>query len=144
MQLTKNFTLAEFTESDTAERVGIDNTPSANALANLKKTAEGMQKVRDLLGKPISISSGYRSPALNRYIGGSSSSHHCFGYAVDFKSPSFGTPYEVTKAIIASDIKYDQIIWEGTWVHISFSPAMRMQKLTATFKNGKATYSEFK
>lgn len=136
--------LSEFTESDTAERLGIANTPTQNALANLKKTAEGMQLIRDLLGKPIFITSGYRSPTLNRAIGGSTSSHHCFGYAVDFKCPNFGIPYEITKKIIASDIKYDQIIFEGTWVHISFAPSMRMQKLTATFKNGKATYSEFK
>lgn len=144
MQLTKNFTLSEFIESETAERKGVDNTPSELVINNLKIAAEGMQKIRDLLGQPIFISSGYRSPKLNKAIGGSATSAHCYGYAVDFKCPNFGTPYEVTKKIIASGLKFDQIIWEGTWVHVSFDPKMRNQKLTATFKNGKVTYSEFK
>ena len=111
---------------------------------NIKIAAEGMQKIRELLDNPIFISSGYRSPKLNKAIGGSATSAHCFGYAVDFKCPNFGAPYEVTKKIIDSGLKFDQIIWEGTWVHISFAPTMRQQKLTATFKNGTVTYSEFR
>jgi len=147
MKLTKNFTLSEFVESETAERKGIDNTPSQLVIDNIKIAAEGMQKIRELLDNPIFISSGYRSPKLNKAIGGSATSAHCFGYAVDFKCPNFGAPYEVTKKIIDSGLKFDQVIEEGGnsgWIHISFDPRLRQEKLSAKFVNGRAIYTEFK
>lgn len=143
-KLSENFTLEELTYSETAERLGIDNTPSPAVLENLKLTASKMEEVREVLGgEPIFISSGYRGPTLNRFIGGSTNSAHKTGYAVDFKCPGFGTPEQITRCIQLSGIKYDQLIYEGTWVHISFGPELRQQTLTATFKNGKASYSTF-
>lgn len=146
-QLTAHFTLEEFTHSDTALRTGIKNIPSLQALENLKTVASGLEQVRAILGKPIFVTSGYRSPTLNRFIGGSTTSAHCLGYAVDFKCPQFGTPDAITRAIKDSGIKADQVICEGGvsgWVHISFAPSMRRQTLTAVFdKNGKAHYTNF-
>jgi hypothetical protein len=144
MKLSDNFYLAEFTQSDTALRLGIKNIPSPNIMGNLKKLADGLEQVRALLGHPITVSSGYRSPTLNRAIGGSENSAHCLGYAADIKCWKFGTPDEIVRKIKASDIQADQIICEGNWVHVSFAPAMRNQYLRALFDNkGKATYREF-
>lgn len=142
MKLTDHFTLEEFTDSDTALRLGIDNTPPAPIEDFLRLTAVGMEKVRLLLGKPIRINSGYRCPALNKAVGGSTYSDHLLGYAVDFVCPEFGTPVEIARAIEKSTITYGQLICEGKWVHISFNPKKLRETLTATFNNGKATYSK--
>ena len=140
-----NFSIAELCVSESATRLGINNVPSTIVLGNLKTLIDGLEKVRIILnGGSIHISSGYRSPTLNRSIGGASSSAHCLGFAADFTCKSFGSPEEITRIIENSNIKYDQLIYEGTWVHISFAPTMRQQTLTATFTKGKATYSEFK
>jgi zinc D-Ala-D-Ala carboxypeptidase len=144
MKLSDNFYLAEFTQSDTALRLGIKNIPSPSIMGNLKKLADGLEKVRALLGHPITVSSGYRSPTLNRAIGGSENSAHCLGYAADIKCWKFGTPDEIVRKIKDSGIQVDQVIAEGNWTHISFAPAMRNQYLRALFDNkGKATYREF-
>jgi hypothetical protein len=131
MQLSAHFTLDEFTRSDTAERLGIDNTPDTEALENLMLTAGKMEAVRELLGKPIIVSSGYRSPELNAAVGGSKQSHHTQGLACDFTCPDAGTPKEVCQTIAASEaVVFDQLIYEHSWVHVSFSPALRGQVLT--------------
>lgn len=147
MKLTEHFSLAELVSSSTALRTGIKNIPSPNQMGNLKLTAEGLEKVRALLGFPLFITSGFRSPTLNRFIGGSSSSAHCLGYAADFKCPQFGSPDDIVRKIKSSAIEYDQLICEGGingWVHISFDPQMRRQVLNALFDNkGKASYREF-
>lgn len=144
MKLSEHFTLAEFTQSDTALRTGIKNMPSPNQLGILKQTAEQLEQVRELLGQPIFVTSGYRSPTLNRFIGGSANSAHCLGYAVDFKCPQYGSPVDIVAKIKDSGIKYDQLINEGFWVHISFDERMRQQTLSALFDNkGKATYRPF-
>jgi zinc D-Ala-D-Ala carboxypeptidase len=131
MQLSEHFTLAEFIRSDTAARRGIDNTPSPVVLTNLKLTAIGMEKVRALLGTPIIISSGYRSPELNAAIGGSTQSHHMQGLACDFTCPDYGSPIEICRRIAAADaVVFDQLIYEHSWVHVSFAPALRGQVLT--------------
>lgn len=144
MKLSEHFTLAELTQSSTALRVGIQNIPSPHAMANLKVLADGLEQVRSLLKAPIFITSGYRSPTLNRFIGGSQSSAHCLGFAADFKCPQFGAPVDIVAAIKASGIKYDQLINEGFWVHISFALELRQQTLSALFDNkGKASYRPF-
>jgi len=131
MMLSPHFHLDEFITSPTAERRGIDNTPSPAILERLKLTAEHLEKVRAVLKKPILISSGYRSPALNAAVGGSRTSDHMDGYAADFICPGFGPPLAVCKAIVAAGIKFDQLIEEnGRWVHIGFSPRMRQSVLT--------------
>jgi zinc D-Ala-D-Ala carboxypeptidase len=142
MQLTQHFHLSEFTDSNYATRHGIKNLPSPHIIGNLKTLAEGLERIRSLLGYPISISSGYRNPELNRGIGGASNSAHLYGYAADFICPAFGTPVEIVKLIKKSGMKFDQLIEEGRWVHISVDPKMRQQTLTATFNKGKATYRE--
>jgi len=143
MQLTEHFALAELTASSTALRRGIDNTPDAPTIANLSRiTAPGMEAVRALLGCPITVLSGYRSPVLNEAVGGSKTSAHVRGYAVDFICPEYGNPREIVTCIEQSNIRFDQIIFEGTWVHISFDPIQRGQILTAHFSAGKATYTQ--
>jgi zinc D-Ala-D-Ala carboxypeptidase len=144
MKLSPNFFLSEFVESESAERLGVDNTPDALALANLFKLAALMEQVRALLGnKAIGVSSGYRGPALNRAIGGSKTSDHMRGEAADFKCRSFGTPLDICRAIVKSDIQFGQLIWEGSWVHISLpnrGPGRNREVMTAKFvkqANGK-------
>lgn len=137
MKLSANFHLDEFVTSQTAARRGIDNTPSPEVIKRLRNTAKGLERVRAVLGKPILISSGYRSPALNKAVGGSATSDHMNGDAADFISPGFGAPIAICRAIVAAGIKFDQLIEEGTWVHISFGPRMRGQILT--MRNGKYT-----
>lgn len=141
-RLTPNFTLEEMTQSQTAVRRGIKNEANPVIKNNLTITAANMEEVRKLLcNNSIAINSGYRNLEVNRLIGGSSKSAHMEGWAVDFTCHKFGTPAQIVDVIKASDIKFDQLIEEGTWVHISFAPARRKQVLKASFKNGKATYT---
>ena len=129
--LSEHFTLEEATFSDTAVRQGIENQPSATQYSNMTIAAEGMEKVRALLGKGIKVNSWLRLPAVNVAVGGSKVSSHMDGWAIDFTCAGFGDPYAVCKAIEASDIKFDQMIHEyGRWTHISFAPEMRQQKMT--------------
>ena len=139
MNITPHFSLEEFTYSDTATRLSIDQTPSAESMANLLITAQGMEKVRDILEHPIRIHSGYRSPALNRVINGAANSAHCSGFAADFTCPGFGSPLSICRAIGQTNIDFDQLIYEGTWVHISFKPPLRRSVMTARFSPGKPT-----
>ena len=117
-----NFSMDELTHSDTAARHGIDNTPNDNEKENLYKLAMEMEDVRELLNnKPIFVSSGYRSLALNELLGSKKTSAHIKGLAADFTCRQFGTPNEIVFALINSDIPYDQVILEfDRWVHISF------------------------
>ena len=116
-QLSEHFSLAELTVTNKS----IDNTPITEGLQSLRYTAQQMELVRTLLGKPIKITSAYRSPAVNKAVGGAASSQHLKGQAVDFTCTSFGTPRDIVLAIKASSIKYDQLICEySSWVHISF------------------------
>ena len=144
MQLTEHFTLEELTFSQTATRKGINNEPSETVKANLETLAKGLERVRAILLSPLHISSGYRSPDLNKLIGGSAKSAHMDGYAADFTAPAFGNPEAIVRTLKRSMLPVDQVVMEGTWVHISFAPAMRNQFLTPTFNNGVATYSEYK
>lgn len=125
MQLSEYFTLAEFTVSQEAARKGISNTPPAFAMANLKFLAKNMDKVRAALGNnPIHVSSAYRSPELNRAIGGAAKSQHVEGLACDFTCSGFGGTWNVCSAIIEAGLKFDQLIHEyDHWVHISFVPS---------------------
>jgi zinc D-Ala-D-Ala carboxypeptidase len=127
MQLTKHFTLQEMTASETAVRHGFDNTPNATELANLVRTAELLEEVKTILGgKPVMINSAFRSKLVNDAVGSKDSSQHRIGCAADIRVPGMN-PDEVCRAIIASDIQFDQIIREfynpeakaGGWTHIS-------------------------
>ena len=141
--LSDHFTLDEFTASETAVRKGIDNTPPPVITERLRMLAAILEQVRSLLGNnSIRISSGYRCIALNRAIGSGDLSAHVLGYAVDFTCPNFGTPKEVANKIAESPIKFDQLIYEGTWVHLSIDPRNRREVLTAHFGNGKTSYTK--
>lgn len=131
-QLSPHFTLEEMTFSQTAARRGIDNDPPPEVRERLNITAARMEGVRRALGeKAIRVSSGYRSPALNKVIGGSDTSAHTLGWAVDFTCAGFGAPLEVARALAESGIAFDQLIHEfDSWVHISFDPRGRQQLLT--------------
>ncbi len=131
MNLSPNFTLEEATFSETAVRMGINNQPSPEQLENMKIAADGMEKIRALLGKPIRVNSWLRLPDVNVAVGGSKISSHMDGWAIDFTCAGFGDPYTVAKALKDSDIQVDQCIHEfGRWVHVSFAPQMRGQFLT--------------
>jgi hypothetical protein len=146
MKLSNSFNLIEFTSSETASRRGIDNTPSIAVIENLRLLCENvLQPLRDKYGKSINITSGYRSPKLNKAIGGSSTSQHCFGQAADIQvdKKDYLKVWEILKTL-----PFDQIIFEfGTesapdWIHVSFVQGKnRGQKLKAV-KNifGKTEY----
>jgi hypothetical protein len=123
MQLTDHFSLEELIASETAARQGIDNAPPAALMPNLRALAAGLELVRTALGgRPIHINSGYRCKALNTRIGGAKLSRHMDGLAADILCPSFGTPLEVCRAIVAAGVKPDQVIHEfGKWCHVSFA-----------------------
>lgn len=139
MNLSRNFTLDEAIQSSTASRECIDNTPDSETIEAMKLAAIGLEKVRKLLGVYVVVLSWFRCLLLNRAIGSGDSSGHVKGWAIDFRAPKYGTPKQIATAIWASDIVFDQLIYEGSWVHISFDPRARMQVLTAVFKPGKAT-----
>jgi putative chitinase len=149
MQLSPNFKLSEFTKSDTAIRKRIDNTPGPQHAANLKKVCEKiLEPVRTHFAKPIRINSGYRGPALNSAVGGSSKSQHCNGQAVDFEIDGLANP--VLAKWVADNCEFDQIILEfydpkegpnSGWVHASYAEgANRKQIMTAMTVNGKTVY----
>lgn len=120
-KLSPHFRLRFLVRSHTADKLGIDNTPSLEILRALQRLAENLEVLRVLLGNvPIYISSGYRSLALNRAIGSKDTSAHRDGRAADFDAPDFGSPYQICRAIAASDIAFDQLIYEHTWTHIAF------------------------
>ena len=149
MQLSPHFKLNEFTKSDTAIRKRIDNTPGAVHAKNLQKVCEKiLEPVRNHFQKPVRINSGYRGPALNSAVGGSSKSQHCNGEAVDFEIDGLANP-ELAKWV-SENCEFDQIILEfynpkegpnSGWVHASYSEGKnRKQKLTAVTENGKTVY----
>ena len=125
--MTPHFTLAELTATNHRE---FDNTPNEKELANLQKLAEFLEQVKTTLdGKPIMINSAFRSKQVNDSVGSKDTSQHRLGYAADFKVPGM-TPDQVVRAIIDSDLQFDQIIREfDAWTHISISPSPRRQAL---------------
>ena len=125
--MTPHFTLAELTATSHRQ---FDNTPNEKELANLQKLAEFLEQVKTLLdGKPIMINSAFRSKAVNDSVGSKDTSQHRLGYAADFKVPGM-TPDQVVRALVASDLPYDQVIREfDAWTHVSISPSPRRQAL---------------
>ena len=152
MQLSKNLTLAEVTRSESAKRNGISNMPTPQHIENFKKLAEKIfQPIRDHFGVPIRISSGYRSAALNKAIGGSSTSQHCSGEAIDIDMDGTSITNKQVFDFIKDNLIFDQVIYEfGTdknpdWVHVSYKSTgtQRKQVLRARRVNGKTTYSTY-
>jgi zinc D-Ala-D-Ala carboxypeptidase len=147
MQLSKHLSLAEVTRSETAKRKGVSNMPTPEHLENFKLLAEKVfEPIREHFGVPIHISSGYRSKELNKAIGGSSSSEHCEGRAIDIDMD--GSASGVTNKQIFNFIKenldFNQLIneFDYSWVHVSYNPngKQRKQVLNAVKKGGKTYY----
>ena len=149
MKLSENFTMAEFIKSDTADRLGIDNTPEGEHLENAKALFENVvQKVRDHFG-PTVINSGYRCPELNEAVRGSKTSQHCHGEAADIEVPGVANG-ELAQWIV-DNLEFDQVILEfytpgqpsSGWVHVTYKKdgSNRNKALTASRVDGKTVYS---
>lgn len=154
MQLSAHLSLAEVTRSDSAKRKGISNQPTPEHIENFKKLAEKVfEPIRNHFGVPIHISSGYRSKALNEAIGGSLTSQHCSGEAIDIDMD--GSTNGVSNADVFKYIKdhlqFDQLIWEfgsnsnPDWVHVSYESTGRQRKqiLKAKKVGGKTVYEAY-
>lgn len=141
MKLTEHFSLEEFTYSTTAKRLKIENKIPDHLMANIQFTAKKLELVRKVLAHPIIITSGYRCPALNNQVGGSQTSAHTKGLAVDFHC-AYGNPKQICQRLIMADVEFDKIIQEyNQWVHIEFSHInQRRRVLTAVKQNGKTIY----
>jgi hypothetical protein len=127
--------LEEFSFSETAARLGLDNTPIPTVITNLDLVAAVMERIRTLLGdRPIVVRSGYRSVAVNKAVGGVATSAHCHGLACDFVCPTFGTPAEVALVILKSGIEYDQLILEYGWVHVGLAQEGSLSRREALTK----------
>lgn len=149
MQLSRNLSLREATKSITALRLGIDNTPDEYEIKNLERIAHAIfQPLRDHFDTAIAVTSGFRSKALNKAIGGSKYSQHIVGEALDLDADVYGG---VTNAelfeFIATRLEFDQLIWEfgddenPAWVHVSLKrEGNRGRKLKAVREDGKTTY----
>ena len=141
----KYFTIQELTKSATAQRKGIDNTPSVQVRANLTALIEKvLDPLREAYGKPIIVTSGYRCEKLNKAVGGAASSQHVKGEAADIRSVQ-DTPEENKKLfdlIVKLGLPFDELINEYgyDWVHVSFGSRHRRQKLKAVKKNGRTSY----
>ena len=136
MQLSPNFSLAEFTVSDTAERIGDANLPTPAHLANLKVTAVGFEAARHILGDcAIVLTSGYRNARVNRAVKGVKTSAHTLGFAGDFHAagiPPLSVARQLAAAMRAGRIKFDQLILESSRniCHLSFDPRLRCEVKT--------------
>ena len=147
MKLSENFSLAEMIRSQSAIKHKIDNTPSEDHLENLKRLCEEvLEPIRELINQPMRVTSGYRSPALNKIVGGSKTSQHSQGLACDFVVDGADL-LAIAKLIAESEIPYDQLIaedFDGTnirWIHVSGGvDKTRRQILTMSKVKGKAHY----
>lgn len=149
----KYFSIKELTSSATAVRKGIDNTPTPTIRAALTALVSNvLDPLRELYGKPIIVTSGYRCPKLNKAVGGATNSQHTKGEAADIRSVSdkYSDNKKLFELIKKSNLPFDQLIWEyGTdtgpdWIHVSFKEAGRRNILRAYKKAGKAYYVTIK
>lgn len=145
MKVTEHFSMEELTVSETAGRLGIDNSVPTALLPNIVKLASRMEMVRAILGKPIHVNSGFRCKKLNDAIPGSSKvSAHMSALAMDFICPAFGTPLDVCMALKDhKELHFDQLIFEHSWVHIGFKANdedARGQLLTANNPGAGVSY----
>lgn len=147
MNLSKNFTLDELCKSEIAIRRSIDNTPTETVISNLQALVLNvLQPIRNSLG-PITINSGYRSPAVNVAVGGSPTSDHCLGMAADIEIAGYDN--KMLAKFIEQNFKFTQLILEfyedgqpaSGWVHVSFDPNdLKCQTLRAVKQNNKTVY----
>lgn len=139
MRLSKNFTLSEIIRSNTAKRKGINNSPTDKHLKNLQLMITHLiQPIRDELG-PIRVTSGYRSPRLNRSIGGSRKSQHCKGQALDLQFWQDGKMEnkKIYDFIKESGLEFDQMIneFDFSWIHISYNHKSNRNVVLEAYKD---------
>lgn len=155
MKISKYVNISEVTNSDTAKRKGIDNSPTPEHLENLKVTCtEVFDKVREHFDVPIYISSGYRSAALNKAIGGSATSDHNNGKALDLDQDGKGNGVTNRQVFdyIKDNLEFDQLIWEfgssqnPDWVHVGYRKGANRKQVLRAIRNasGKTTYAPYK
>tara|TARA_R110002153_G_scaffold5642_7_gene26210 strand:+ start:514 stop:984 length:471 start_codon:yes stop_codon:yes gene_type:complete len=146
LKISKNLNLAEVTRSETAKRRKIDNAPTDEHIENLKILAANIfQPMRDHFGKPIYISSGYRSEALNKAIKGSKTSQHCKGEAIDIDNDNAnnGVTNRDIFEFIRDNLKFDQLINEfpvkgnPSWVHVSYSKTQQRNQVLKAYKDSR-------
>lgn len=128
----KYFTFDELSRSDTATRLNIDNTPSSSARSNLAALTDNiLDPLREAWGKPITVNSGYRCPALNKAVGGSATSQHMSGQAADITTGNKVDNARLFQLVQYLGLPFDQLIDEQgfAWIHISYSPRHRRQVL---------------
>jgi zinc D-Ala-D-Ala carboxypeptidase len=146
-QLTKHFSLSELASSPTAQKHGINNTPNDAIIDNLIIVCEGLEVIRKEAGLPIVITSGYRSPELNKLVGGSKNSHHCDGQAVDFSIPgmSIEDTFQLIKRLVKEGkLNVHQVIQEfSQWIHLSIVyKGNKNEFLRAVKSKGKTIYQK--
>lgn len=142
MNIGKHFTLEEMTASETAARLGYPNVPGKTETASLTNLVTHiLDPLREMIGKPIAVNSGFRSVAVNKAVGGVGDSQHCLGEAADIHVTGM-TIGDLFAYIKKSGLPFDQLIDEfGSWVHVSYGPKNRRQTLTARTINGRTVYS---
>lgn len=152
MNLSIHFTLSELCASQTADRLGLDNTPSPEIIANLTALCHGLEMIRALIGVPVHISSGYRSSQVNRAVRGQPGSQHCLGQAADITAPNYGDAKSLLKVILAHKLPFDQAILEyykpatltepaRGWVHVSFVKGTPRQQALVIDNLGTRNYA---
>lgn len=149
IRISKHISIKEATRSNTAERLGINNFPDSPTLVNMQALAENVfEPLREHFGHPIYITSFYRSPELNKAIGGSPTSQHCGGQAIDIDDVIGESTNADFFNYIKDNLDFDQLIWEfgndsnPNWVHVSYSAFNnRGNVLKAVKENGKTKYT---
>ena len=150
-KVSENFWFSELIHSNTADKHGIDNYPSDSVKKNLEDSCKYLwQPARDVLGKPVSPSCAHRCKLVNKLVGGSDSSAHVHGFAMDFTAPSFGRPKDIVKKLVIEfrkkGIKWDQMILEypdsktGGWVHLAWKNSQGKQRCQTLLKTNKINY----
>jgi hypothetical protein len=145
MNLTKHFTLAEMQTSNTATRLGLNNTIPPELIPNARLVAEKLEVVRAAFGKPVRVHSCYRAPSVNAAVGGSATSAHRFALAADFTIPGVSV-LEVCRWCAENITDFDQVIYEfgeGGWIHLGFRKENpRKEILTAAKQNSRTVYTK--
>ena len=128
-KISRYFTMGEAVNSATAKKYGIDNIPSKQQAANIRYTAVRLDKLRNILGRPVQVSSWYRSSRVNRKVGGSDSSAHQSGLGVDIILKK-GSAYKEFQKVTKSSLKYDQLIYypKKGHLHIGFRKNMKKER----------------
>mgnify|MGYP000138528115 CR=1 FL=1 len=147
--ISKHISLKEATKSNTANRLGIENFPDNDTLIQMQALAENIfEPLREHVGGPIYITSFYRSPELNKAIGGSTRSQHCLGQAIDIDDVLGNATNKEMFEYIKDNLEFDQLIWEfgnndsPNWVHVSYNTDNnRGNILKASKENGKTKYT---